>query len=53
MIIDLIGVQVPEPGKWQEVPPRILWLSMVLPFKLDHINLYLVEGNDLVTHRQK
>ena len=44
---------VPETGKWQEVSPRILWLGMALSFELDHINLYLVEGNDIVTHEQK
>lgn len=32
----------PQPGHTQEVAPGVLWLRMPLPFKLDHINLYLL-----------
>jgi glyoxylase-like metal-dependent hydrolase (beta-lactamase superfamily II) len=35
--------EVPAPGNTQEVAPGIHWLSMPLPFKLDHINLWLLE----------
>jgi glyoxylase-like metal-dependent hydrolase (beta-lactamase superfamily II) len=35
--------EVPAPGTTIEVAPGIRWLSMPLPFKLDHINLWLVE----------
>lgn len=31
------------PGKLVEVTPGVLWLTMPLPFELDHINLYLIE----------
>ena len=34
---------VPAPGATLEVAPGIHWLSMPLPFKLDHINLWLVQ----------
>ena len=35
--------EVPAPGTTVEVAPGIHWLSMPLPFALDHINLWLVE----------
>ena len=33
----------PAPGATIEVAPGIRWISMPLPFKLDHINLWLIE----------
>jgi glyoxylase-like metal-dependent hydrolase (beta-lactamase superfamily II) len=38
--------EVPAPGTTLEVAPGIHWLSMPLPFQLDHINLWLVEEED-------
>ena len=38
--------QVPAPGTTIEVAPGIHWLSMPLPFKLDHINLWLIDEAD-------
>ena len=35
--------EVPPPGTTLEVAPGIHWLSMPLPFALDHINLWLVQ----------
>ena len=35
--------EVPAPGATLEVAPGVRWLSMPLPFQLDHINLWLVE----------
>jgi glyoxylase-like metal-dependent hydrolase (beta-lactamase superfamily II) len=35
--------QTPEPGTTIEVAPGIHWLSMPLPFALDHINLWLLQ----------
>lgn len=37
---------VPELGQTIEVAPGIHWLRMPLPFKLDHINLWLLEDGD-------
>src|SRR5918994_3594710 len=37
---------VPAPGTTLEVAPGIHWLSMPLPFQLDHINLWLAEDED-------
>lgn len=36
----------PRPGETREVAPGVLWLRMPLPFKLDHINLWLLEDGD-------
>jgi glyoxylase-like metal-dependent hydrolase (beta-lactamase superfamily II) len=36
---------VPPPGSTVEVAPGVRWLSMPLPFQLDHINLWLVEDD--------
>jgi glyoxylase-like metal-dependent hydrolase (beta-lactamase superfamily II) len=38
--------EVPAPGTTIEVAPGIHWLSMPLPFALDHINLWLAEDDD-------
>ena len=35
--------EVPAPGTTIEVAPGVHWLSMPLPFQLDHINLWLIE----------
>jgi glyoxylase-like metal-dependent hydrolase (beta-lactamase superfamily II) len=34
---------VPAPGTMQRVAPGVHWLSMPLPFQLDHINLWALE----------
>jgi glyoxylase-like metal-dependent hydrolase (beta-lactamase superfamily II) len=36
----------PTPGAAIEVAPGILWVRLPLPFRLDHINLYLVDDGD-------
>lgn len=36
----------PEPGETVEVASGIHWLRMPLPFKLDHINLWLLDDSD-------
>jgi glyoxylase-like metal-dependent hydrolase (beta-lactamase superfamily II) len=33
----------PEVGTTIEVAPGILWLRLALPFRLDHVNIYLLE----------
>jgi glyoxylase-like metal-dependent hydrolase (beta-lactamase superfamily II) len=38
--------EVPAPGATLEVAPGIHWLSMPLPFQLDHINLWLLRDED-------
>jgi glyoxylase-like metal-dependent hydrolase (beta-lactamase superfamily II) len=36
----------PTPGKVLEVAPGILWARIPLPFRLNHINVYLIEDGD-------
>lgn len=38
--------QTPPPGETIEVAPGVHWLSMPLPFQLDHINLWLLQDED-------
>ena len=38
--------QTPPPGETIEVAPGVHWLSMPLPFQLDHINLWLLQDQD-------
>ena len=38
--------EVPPPGTTREVAPGIHWLSMPLPFQLDHINLWILKDGD-------
>lgn len=42
----LFGTEVPELGTTLEVAPGIYWLRMPLPFKLDHINLWLLDDGE-------
>jgi glyoxylase-like metal-dependent hydrolase (beta-lactamase superfamily II) len=37
---------VPEPGEVIEVAPGILWARMPLPFRLNHVNIYLIDDGD-------
>lgn len=36
----------PAPGELLEIAPGILWARIALPFRLDHINVYLIEDGD-------
>jgi len=36
----------PEPGQVMAVAPGILWVRLALPFRLDHVNIYLIEDGD-------
>lgn len=36
------GDQLPDPGSTLEVAPGVRWIRMVLPFALNHINLWLL-----------
>lgn len=38
--------KAPSPGELICIAPGIFWLRMPLPFKLDHINLYLLKEED-------
>ena len=49
MALDYPFSEVPAPGTMQRVAPGVHWLSMPLPFQLDHINLWLLEDGDAWT----
>jgi glyoxylase-like metal-dependent hydrolase (beta-lactamase superfamily II) len=36
----------PRTGEFLEVSPGILWLRVPLPFRLNHINIYLIDDGD-------
>ena len=36
----------PKPGEVIEVRPGVLWARFPLPFRLDHVNVYLIEDAD-------
>jgi glyoxylase-like metal-dependent hydrolase (beta-lactamase superfamily II) len=38
--------QPPAPGAAVEVAPGILWVRIPLPFRLNHINVYLIDDGD-------
>jgi glyoxylase-like metal-dependent hydrolase (beta-lactamase superfamily II) len=40
------GHHVPESGRLLQVAEGIFWLRMPLPFSLDHINLWVLDGGD-------
>lgn len=44
--IEYVSDDHPEPGTAREILPGVHWLRMPLPFKLDHINLWLLEDGD-------
>ena len=35
--------QPPGPGQLTEVAPGVLWLRLPLPYRLDHVNIYLIQ----------
>jgi glyoxylase-like metal-dependent hydrolase (beta-lactamase superfamily II) len=36
----------PKPGETIEIRPGVLWARFPLPFRLDHVNIYLIEDGD-------
>ncbi|MBR0899147.1 MBL fold metallo-hydrolase [Bradyrhizobium tropiciagri] len=38
--------EAPSSGRLIEVRPGLLWLRLPLPFKLDHVNIYLIQDGD-------
>ena len=39
-------LQPPEPGKLIQVAQGVQWLRLPLPYRLDHVNVYLIEDED-------
>lgn len=38
--------EAPPTGELREVAPGILWVRIPLPFRLNHVNIYLIEDGD-------
>jgi glyoxylase-like metal-dependent hydrolase (beta-lactamase superfamily II) len=45
-VISYLWPDPPRAGGLLDVAPGVIWLRMPLPFKLDHINLWLLEDGD-------
>ena len=45
-MISYLWPDPPRAGGLLDVAPGVIWLRMPLPFKLDHINLWLLEDGD-------
>ena len=41
--LDFRFPEAPAPGEAREVAEGVLWLRLPLPFRLDHVNIYLIE----------
>ena len=41
-----VDIAPPEPGAVVEIAPGLLWARIALPFKLDHVNIFLLEDGD-------
>lgn len=40
------NAQPPEPGRLVEIAPGVRWFRLPLPYRLDHVNIYLIEDDD-------
>src|SRR5262252_6198826 len=36
----------PPPGEWREVAPGVFWARVALPFRLNHVNVYLIDDGE-------
>jgi len=36
----------PQPGEWREIAPGVFWARIALPFRLNHVNVYLIDDGD-------
>jgi len=36
----------PAPGEWREVARGVFWARVALPFRLNHVNVYLIDDGD-------
>lgn len=45
-MLDFPFATAPEPGEVVPIRPGILWARLSLPFRLDHVNVFLLEDSD-------
>ena len=36
----------PQPGEWLEIASGVFWSRVALPFRLNHVNVYLIDDGD-------
>ena len=44
--IRLLAEAPPKPGEWLEIAPGVFWSRVALPFRLNHVNVYLIDDGD-------
>lgn len=44
--LDYPWAEVPAPGQARQVAPGILWARLPLPFRLNHVNVWLIDDDD-------
>ena len=44
--LDVVWPTPPPPGRTTEVAPGVLWARLPLPFRLDHVNVWLLREDD-------
>jgi glyoxylase-like metal-dependent hydrolase (beta-lactamase superfamily II) len=44
--IRAISDPLPPPGEWREVARGVFWARVALPFRLNHVNVYLIDDGD-------
>jgi len=45
-LLDLFVSESPEPGSLTDITPDVKWLRMGLPFKLNHVNVWLIRDGE-------
>ncbi|MEK9661516.1 MAG: MBL fold metallo-hydrolase [Alphaproteobacteria bacterium] len=45
-VVSILPFDIPQPGETVAVAPGVHWVRMPLPFRLDHINLWLLADGD-------
>lgn len=44
--LEVLPLDIPQPGEMNEVAPGLFWLRMPLPLALNHVNLWVLEDGD-------
>src|SRR5262245_8967862 len=45
-VIRALSEPPPKPGEWLEIAPGVFWARIALPFRLNHVNVYLIDDGD-------
>jgi glyoxylase-like metal-dependent hydrolase (beta-lactamase superfamily II) len=44
--IRAVSATPPQPGEWLEIAAGVFWSRVALPFRLNHVNVYLIDDGD-------